>query len=312
MRTLIGILLAAALAFCGWWFVGAHLFRSGVEDWFTAQREEGRSAEVQGLEVEGFPLRFRIASGPVAIHDPESGWGWQVPEAEVTMPAWWPLRVAFALPERQVLDTPAGQVDLTVAGAGGRFRLSPSLAPVAAEANTGALTAAMDRGLLTATALRMQSDRTAPDAHDLTLEADGLGLETDMVTLTGGTLRAAAAVTLAEPVEDLPDAVAVPVDSILLRQTEMRFDQAALSVTGELLADGRGFAAGTLNLRLENWPAALEVATRAGLIPENRVRTLEGGLRLMAGGDTLELPLTLSGGEIRFGPLPLGPAPRLK
>ncbi|WP_128254557.1 DUF2125 domain-containing protein [Falsirhodobacter deserti] len=313
MRTVFGIFLAAAIAFCAWWFVGAHLFRSGVEDWFAAQTEAGRMAEVQDLEVTGFPARFRIASGPVTVMDPESGWGWQAPSAEVTMPAWWPLRVDFALPPQQVLETPTGQVDLRLDGAGGTFQLSTSLAPVAGQVKAGPFAASMAEGRLTGNSIALRSDREDGTLHHLTIKADGLELKANDIRLQEGAFDAVADVTLAEVVDDLADGVAVPIDRIVLHRAELRFDRAVLSITGDLVADGRGFAAGDLKLHVENWPAILQPAVDAGLIPANRLDMLENGLRMMGGNDeVLEFPLTVEGGMVRFGPLPVATAPRFR
>ncbi|QUS35778.1 DUF2125 domain-containing protein [Falsirhodobacter algicola] len=312
MRTILGIIVVAALAFCGWWFVGAKMFRGGVEHWLAAQEASGRSAAVEGMTVSGFPLTFRATSGQVAIFDPKSGWGWQAPAAEVSMPAWWPLRVTVSLPERQVLETPAGQIDLNAAEAEGHVRLSTDLAPVAARAATGAVTASMAMGELTASGIRATSDRVSARSHHLTLQADGLALTSDIIDLDDGSLSMDATATLAERIDDLPDAVAVPIDEITLSSFDLRFGKMAVTGSGHILADARGFAAGDLTLRLENWPDALDTAVAAGVIPANRVDMLEGAFRMMAADGTLELPLILSGGEVRFGPLPLGPAPRLR
>lgn len=312
MRTGLTILILTVAAFCGYWFVGAHLFQRGVEDWLAAQAEAGRSAEVQELEIAGFPTRFAATSGTVVIVDPETGWGWQTPSAAVSMPSWWPFRVTADLAEQHVLDTPRGQFDITAQDLTGRIGLSPRLAPVDLHARSNAIRAVGAGGSLQASEFLFDSTRLDGATHHATLSVQGLGLEAGRVTLIGGTLTAEADVTLAERLDDLPDAVGLPIDTITLRDGELRFDRVAVRASGTLVADGRGFAAGELTLRLENWPEALEAAVAAGLIQENRVGLLEGGFRMMADGDVLELPLTLAGGDIRFGPFPLGPAPRLR
>lgn len=311
MRRVLTLLIVIAALFCGWWFAGAHLFRQGVENWFAAQQAAGRDAQVQGFDVGGFPTRFVARADAVAVSD-LSGWGWQSPGAEVSMPSWWPFHVTARLPDRQVIDTPRGQVDLTGQGMEGRFTLSPSLAPVRLHAEAASLVAAAADGTLRADRITFDSDRTTGTMHHAVLAIDGLGVDAGPVALNGGTLRSEANVTLAERVDDLPDAVAVPVEAIALHRFDLRFDDVAVTATGDVVADGRGFAAGEVTVRLENWPAALDAAVSAGLIPEDRVAMLEGGFRMMAEDGVLELPLTLSSGQVRFGPLPVGPAPRLK
>lgn len=312
MRAGLTILVLIVAAFCGYWYLGAHLFQRGVEDWFAAQTEAGRSAEVQGLAVTGFPVQFKATSGPLAISDPATGWGWQTPTAEVSMPSWWPFRVTADLADRHVLDTPRGQFDITAQDLTGQFGLSPRLAPVSLHVESGAMQAVGAEGAVRVSTLRFDSTRQDDASHHAVLSVQGLGLDAGPLSLAEGSLVAEADVTLAERLDDLPDAVAVPIDRIVLQKAELRFDPVAVTATGTLVADARGFAAGELTLRLENWPEALDVAVAAGLIPADRVGMLEGGFRMMADGDVLELPLTLAGGDIRFGPLPIGPAPRFR
>lgn len=312
MRTGLTLLILIVAAFCGYWFAGAHLFQRGVEDWLAAQAEAGRSAEVQELDIGGFPLRFAATSGPLVIVDPATGWGWQTPSAAVTMPSWWPFRVTADLAERHVLDTPRGQFDITAQDLTGRIDLSPTWAPVGLHVRSDAVTAMGVDGSVQASDLLFDSVRQDGSVHRATLSVQGLGVEAGPVALAGGTLNVQADVTLAERLDDLPQAVGLPIDTITLHDGELRFDQVAVSASGTLISDARGFAAGELVLRLENWPEALKAAVAAGLIPENRVGLLEGGFRMMADGDVLELPLTLAGGDIRCGPFPLGPAPRFR
>jgi hypothetical protein len=63
------------------------------------------------------------------------------------------------------------------------------------------------------------------------------------------------------------------------------------------------------------WRRLLEMAVGTGLIAEVIHPTLERALELMAGlngpPDTLDAPLTFQSGFVSFGPIPLGPAPRL-
>ncbi|WP_052362417.1 DUF2125 domain-containing protein [Falsirhodobacter sp. alg1] len=313
MRVLIRIIVVLAVLFCGYWFAGAHLFERGVQRWLTAQQQEGRVAEAQDLTVSGFPTEFRGSAGQVAILDPDSGYGWQANGPTVAMPSWWPLQVNVALPEKQVIETPTGQIDLSAEDMTGRIDLGFDLAPRHLLAQSGPLRAEMAAGALTADSLRYESDGGNGRLHHVTMNGTGMGLNVAPLDLTGGTLDVDADVTLAEQLDDLPDAVGVGIDTILLREARLQFDGFAVKASGTVVSDGRGFAAGDVTLQLTGWAAALEVARNAGLIEAHQADTLEGGLRLMSGGgDTVELPLTLSGGVVRFGPFPLGAAPRMR
>jgi hypothetical protein len=60
----------------------------------------------------------------------------------------------------------------------------------------------------------------------------------------------------------------------------------------------------------------IAVAQAAGALPESLAPTVEKSLGLLArmngNRKTLDIPLNFSGGRVRLGPIPLGPAPVLR
>jgi hypothetical protein len=89
----------------------------------------------------------------------------------------------------------------------------------------------------------------------------------------------------------------------------------SLQASGRLAVDERGRLDGRVTLRAENWRSLVERARAAGLLPALLTDVLENALALAAGRDgraeTLDIPLTLDEGQIRYGLIPLGTAPRL-
>jgi hypothetical protein len=76
-----------------------------------------------------------------------------------------------------------------------------------------------------------------------------------------------------------------------------------------------GVPDGRITLKITNWRDLLRVARNAGLLPEPLMPTIERAFEILAGlsgpPDTLDAPLTFANGIVSFGPVPLGPAPRL-
>lgn len=306
-------IITLGVVYALYWLGGYYLFSNGLRDWLAAQGQAGRMAEIQSLETGGFPLTFAADAQGIVMADPATGWGWMAEGARVSAPAWWPFGVDATVSGRQVIDTPAGQIDLLAEGLAGHVGLNATLAPVSGWLSAGRIEAASGQGTLRADDFRMTSDRTEGRTHRITSDATGLAVEAGDIRLDNGRLHLVADVTLAEVVDGLADAVAVPVDGVRIETGELRLGDMAVLVTGDLVSDGRGFAAGDLTLRMENWPAAMQVAVEAGLLPAGQARTLEGGFRMLSGGrDALTVPLTLDGGMIRLGPIPVGPAPRFR
>lgn len=317
MRVIIGTILALAVAYGGYWFVGAHFVERGVENWFETQTEEGLIAERDRISVSGFPNRFDVTVDSPRIADPVSGWGWSAIFAQGFMLSYKPNHIIFALPNDQVIETPLGEVLLSAYEMKGSIRLGLDLSPVRTAATAETVRAIRGTTEMVAERIRFGSVLEDGAVHDVALEATGLGMRIRGEERSGGILDIRGKVTLAPPVADLavadmPAPAALPIDAISITEGVLRFGDIAARVTGDLTADEQGFAAGELLLRMENWPALLDAAVAAGVLPENRAETLEGGFRMMADGDAVEMPLTLANGVVRFGPLPLANAPRLK
>lgn len=311
MRVILGVVLALAVAYGGYWFVGSRLFERGVQDWFAAQAVQGRVAEHEGLAVTGFPSRFDLTVDAPHIADPQTGWGWRADFAQMFMLSYKPNHVIVALPDAQVLETPFGEVAVTGTGVRGSARMGLNLAPVRLAATGQAMHASLPEASLGADSFRFGSQLIEGRTHDVGLEADGLAVTAPRITLTGGILRLRGTVTLTEPVADAP-LIGTPMDAVSLTEAVLQWGALSVGVAGDLVADAEGFASGMLNLKVQDWPAALQAAVEAGIIADNQARTLEGGFRMMSQGDTVEMPLTLAGGVVRFGPLPLMDAPRMK
>ncbi len=61
------LLLFAAGAYAGYWFIAANRLQAGLEKWATARRAEGYTLQWGKEAVDGFPLRFRITLADASI-----------------------------------------------------------------------------------------------------------------------------------------------------------------------------------------------------------------------------------------------------
>jgi hypothetical protein len=84
---------------------------------------------------------------------------------------------------------------------------------------------------------------------------------------------------------------------------------------GALTVAAGGVPTGRITVKITNWRDLLQVAGNAGLFPEPLMPTIERAFEVLAGlsgpPDTLDAPLSFANGIVSFGPIPLGPAPRL-
>jgi len=326
MRVLVWVVVAAALTWGGYWFVGARALETGAQAWFQAQTEAGLVAERSALSVSGFPNRFDLTVTDLRLADPDTGYGWTAPFVQILSLSYKPWHIIAAFANQQQVRTP--WQDLAVAS--DKLQGSVVIVP--------GTNLALDRLILVGDAMRVTSDLgwtasvetlrfateqvgTDGTRHEIGLEM--LGLEPDPGLFAGlpdfpkvlQKLRLDAIVTLTAPL-DRTSAQSHPRPSqIEVKEVELVWGTLLLFGSGSIAAAADGIAEGRIALRLTNWRDAIPLAVAAGLIKPEVAPTWENMFALLAAqtGDPedLDLPLVFAKGRMSLGPLPLGPAPRM-
>ena len=76
MRTIFTLVVVLAVAWCGYWFVGARFVQHGARTALAEARAQGYRAEATDLSVRGFPNRFDLTVTAPDFGDPATGFGW--------------------------------------------------------------------------------------------------------------------------------------------------------------------------------------------------------------------------------------------
>lgn len=331
MRTLLSLIILGAIAWSGYWFVGSSGLQTGVAQWFDDRRGEGWLAEYNTHEVQGYPNRFDSHFTNIYLADPGTGWAWTAPEFQINALSYNPGHLIAVWPDSQKLATPIDKYDIAS---------EDMRASIVAE-NVANLT--LNRATITAT----EMDVTDRKGHTSALTslvlatervpADDqpnyrIGLQIDDFT------PALPWKKLIDPKGALPDSLdaisadlAVTFDelwsmeaintarpqprNIDIRLAEARWGRLVLQVAGEVDVDEAGLPIGEITVKARNWKDILELAIASGAVPEGIGGSLKDGLTLLstlAGNpETLDVPLTFENGKVKFGPVPLGPAPVL-
>src|SRR5690606_13559785 len=113
MRLLLAIVIIAAAAWAGYWFIGSSALRSGITAWFDARESEGWVADYSKISVRGFPNRFDTNLTDVDLQDPVSGLGWQAPFFQVFSLSYKPYHVIAVWPHEQRILAPEGAYKLS-------------------------------------------------------------------------------------------------------------------------------------------------------------------------------------------------------
>jgi len=341
MRRLIVLLVLGAGLWSGYWFAGSTALQRGAETWFADQTARGMTAENTALSVMGYPNRFDMRVEGLRLADPQTGFGWQAPFAEVYSMTWKPWHIIAALPPEQVITTPEEEIILAAEGLKASLRASPTLdLPLAAAiVESGSFTATSTGGwtisaLRSAVSLKAVSvvaaeagvDAVAEDENSYILRLDIEELAPDPAIMSRFTAEAGlppvidfvqvlGSVKLTAPLDrHLGETVVMPL-ALELDRLDIGWGKLGVAASGKIAPDSEGYAAGRIEIAVTNWQPLVPMLVAAGAIKPELALTVENMMAALAkeGGDpnVLKLPLVMDGGRMSLGPLPLGAAPMM-
>lgn len=332
MRALLAIVLLAALAWSGYWWIGSSAYEAGLDGWLEAQKDAGWRAEREELRVIGYPNRFDTQVKNLRLADPDGNWAWSAPEFQILSLSYKPNHIIAVWPGTHRITTRAGSFEFT----GELIRGSVVFAPeskLTLERLTLELTdtrmgplngpvATLERGILSSR--RAQSPEAPEFAHDVSIELSRLLLPEAFIkslqlreTLPPEIERLSASAlllfdgpwdrtTLADP----PRFTGLDIKNFLLA-----WGNAELLASGRIDITRQGFAEGRLDLEVSNWRTILRVLRESGAVDDRSARSLETGLALLAGfggnPKRLKVPLIFKNRRAYLGPFEIGPAPKL-
>ena len=329
MRKLLVILLVLSALWSGYWFAGSSALRGAAEQWFADQAAHGITAEKTALSVSGFPNRFDLTVEGLSLADPQTGFGWSAPFAQIFAMTWKPWHIIAALPPTQTFRLPDQDIGLTSTRLMASARAKPTLALPLAEivVDGTALKATSTQGWSVGAAgliFAVRADTASDTAYDIALTAKDFAPDPTFLATLGPT--SALPPLVAEARATLNARLTAPLDRMAgdthptligLEVKDMLITWGTMSITakGLLEPDSDGYAAGRIAIDITNWQHLIPLLVATGTISDKFAPTFQNMLKTLAdeGGkpDILSLPLTLAKGRMSLGPLPLGEAPLL-
>jgi hypothetical protein len=330
VRKAFWILPLLAVAFAGYWFAMARGVESGLRAWFADREAAGWVAEHGAIRTSGFPLRFETVLQDVTLADPATGVAWDAPRFAFEARAFAPNRITAIWPTEQTLASPYERIRITSDRFTARIGFIPGTRLEVQEiaADLAGVTLSSTLGWETQVAVGHFSASllgTPDDAYAIRLEATGLAPTDDMRrTLDPARLLpdvVEGVVAEARAVFDAPwdrfavEAARPQITALALRDLRAQWGGIEVRAAGDLIVDAEGIPEGRITVKVTNWRDLLGVARNAGLLPEPLLPTIERALEILARlsgpPETLDAPLTFANGNVSFGPVPLGRAPRL-
>jgi len=329
MRWTVGLVLTLIVLYSGYWFVSGTALERSLDGWLEERRAEGWMAEGE-VEVSGFPYRFETTVTGLDLADPATGLAWDMPELQLVAMALRPHQVLAFWPQEHVISTPYEKITLRSDSMQGSLYFLPGAA-LALERTTLVL----DRMFLSSDlgwTSAAQTGRLGFNLLEGTERDYRFGFEaTDFVPSRGLRFRL-------DPLGALPREVAVlrvdavagfdrpwdrraveerrpQIETLDVREIRAAWGELDLRAAGDLRLDAAGFIEGELAVKAQNWREILGLMVNAGMIHPDYAGTVERALEILAeaSGQTrdLDAPLTFRAGRMKFGPIPVGPAPRM-
>lgn len=332
MRLLLSVIVIAAAAWSGYWFVGSTGLHAATDSWFNARRSEGWAADYTDMQVRGFPNRFDTVFTDIALADPDTGLAWGAPMFQMNTLSYRPNHIIAVWPDKQRIATPLQKYDITSTGMRASLIVSAAAqlplerSTLTAESLAVTALGSGDTARLSALTLAVERAPQTVATYRLGLRADGLvpslpwkarvdprgtlpdRLETLSADVTA-TFDKAWDMTAIEDARPQPQAIRV-------RLAEARWGQLELQAAGELDIGPDGVPEGEITIKARNWRDILALAVASGALPEGLAQSVEDGLSLIAqlagNPKTLDIPLGFRNGRITLGPVPISAAPVLR
>lgn len=316
------------LALGGWWWLATTGLERGMTAFWDSQQADGLEVSLGDTKRAGFPLRIAATQRDVTITDPTAQKQINLPAYTLSSPIYWPGDATLSVPSAApiTVNAPQGVFTLTSGGMQAAIKLHPgtALELEAVQASGSQLSLDLVEGrVFSVDDLQAEATQTSdPLTYDIDLTATGLAL--------GSVIRQGLQMPVSWPdaFEPVVADMTVTFDRhwnrsaltgarpqprrIQIDQLTAVWSEIGIEAKGDLDVSAQGELDGKLSLKVQNWQRVFDMAVATTQIPPKWRSTVEQVLGAMADADgTLDLPITMSGGQMRVGFFPLGPSPRL-
>ena len=334
------VVALVVVGYGAWWLRAAGMMHRAIDAWVETHRAQGWHVDLEGVTVQGFPLRLEVVTQRFAIgRDLPARWRWTGPRLSASLPPWIGHEVALSFPGAHVLDYPGEdgpRVMLLQAGkAHGTARIGddgrvesvamtletiqatlPGLG--AAKVGTFELSIAGPSAPVASGA----SDPHAPDAGRLSLAADGIELPERVAPALGRHIdHATIQLALKGAIPTAPTRAALESwrdagGTVELERLQLNWGAFQLEAQGAAALDASLQPEGALTARAWGIGAAIDALVAAGEVRPREGATAKVVLHTMAKPRTdqgippeVEAPFAVQDGKLYLGPVPLARMP---
>lgn len=326
MRKLFWLILLIAAAYGGYWFIGSHYARTGLEGALQQLKAEGR-ADYGEVTVQGFPSRFDLTVSDPRLQSADGSAFWSAPFVQLFALSYRPNALITVFPNEQTLGWRGQEATLATDDMRASLTLATTtdlpLDHATLDAKGVRLATGLGGTLAADRVLLAARQKGAADQQEVVAVIDALSVDPGLKARfdPGGvmppsaeTARVDATLGFDRPLDR--GVVNAPARLQSVEDLKARFvwGPVDLALDGAFTVNAARDAEGAVTVSARNWRKAVELLVQAGVIPADnrqRIELLLGNLaKQSADKDTLTLPLILGDGLVRFGPLPLAALPK--
>lgn len=328
MRNLTIFVVALAVLYSGYWFVGSRAVENGARTAIADLQSQGWIVEIEDIATRGYPSRFDTTATNILLASPGDGFSYRAPFLQAFALSYAPNNVIAAFPGDQKLRIGLQTINVGSEGLRASAKVNAStsaeLADVTVE--SGPINISSDFGWETGAAKLISAVRQTPGlekTYDVFFDLDGLTLVDEISAVLQGksqlpdtveTVELDLRTTLDKPLDRFAfEAGAKPPrpETIDLRRITAVWGEATIEGRGEISIAADGTPEGRVTLTLTAWDELIGALVAFGAIQPGLAPTVQNMADTLAQGqDTLTVPISFQNGFMSVGPLPLGPAPK--
>lgn len=321
MKHILRLALVLALTFTGLWALARQQLLAAAEAFLADQQAQGGGGRVSaGLS----PMELDLSLTDLVLIDPATGTRISSPEIAVAALSYQPWQISAHSASAQIQA--AQRITWTADQARTELLITPSLDLALQQirvdgkgwhfASDGGwaigfkdVSATVNRlAAVNSYSLEGRIDQLAPDpAFSRALSPIGLDSPAKELTVD-------AVLVFDRPIDRHLGSGGPELTAIHLGSVRLIWGEMALLATGKLTADAEGLAEGDITLDIVRPKEFLALAVAMGVLSAEQAGLLQKGLTAYADPlrpDAARVPFTLTGGLIKLGPFPIGPALRL-
>jgi hypothetical protein len=325
LRKLYWIVGILAVLWSGYWALGTYALRQGA---YQAIAEATRNGNFISPDIAsaGFPTSFDITLERLDIGSAESGLRWETPSLRLQAAAWRPWHLVALLDDQHSFAMATEDITLSVDDARASLTVTPDSSLTLSQLAVTLIQPMVQssrawKGSADLAEVQVNLLPNGP-ANSYAVVADAINtvLDPTFVAATGldrtiSRIDLDATLSFSAPIDRHAGATKPQITAVTLQGLKIEWGQVVLSADGSITADTDGLAKGRIDLTVQGWRRLVPAMVGIGAITPEVAPSVTGFLNAMAaqGGDpeTLAIPLVYQNGVGTFGPIPLGPAPRL-